>query len=367
LVLNVRDDKRLYHNGYPSDLLFLVGYAAALLMIDSASFLRESVRDRPVLRKKLNEANREFGIPPQVYDTVQRSLVSTRTAWHLYPALMFFRDNQHRFITLGQSDASIAELLEIVGQRNHRLERPLLQIQAARLRGRARHAAHRSKNVLQRSMYGIQKMGGIALANRYLKRGHQPGMPGDVCTRICSMLQPGDVIAVRKEYAITNYFLPGYWPHVALCLGKTNDADIQVLESMKDGVFVRSISSPFASDSVVVLRPQLPPEQIAEALNRGLQHQGKGYDFSFDFSRSDRLVCTEVVYRSYDGIGPIRFPLIKRAGRMTLSGNDLVDMSLAGKFFDPVAVYAPMFDAHIQTDRPAIIDLIERCMKVETD
>ena len=41
-----------------------------------------------------------------------------------------------------------------------------------------------------------------------------------------------------------------------------------VLEVLKDGVHIRSLASPLASDSVVVLRPQLPPDQIAHALAR---------------------------------------------------------------------------------------------------
>ena len=45
--------------------------------------------------------------------------------------------------------------------------------------------------------------------------------PGDnwmihVAVEVC---RPGDVLVVRKEYAATNYFLPGYWPHAALVIG----------------------------------------------------------------------------------------------------------------------------------------------------
>ena len=78
---------------------------------------------------------------------------------------------------------------------------------------------------------------------------------------------------------------------------------------------------------------------MAEALARGLSHEGKSYDFDFDFNRSDRLVCTEVVYRAYDGLDGIRLPFTERAGRKTLAAEDLLDYSLDSEYFEPVAIF----------------------------
>jgi hypothetical protein len=114
-----------------------------------------------------------------------------------------------------------------------------------------------------------------------------------------------------------------------------------VIESMKDGVHLRSLESPLASDSFVVLRPMLSGEEVTKGLARCLAHEGKPYDFDFDFRRADRLVCTEVVYRAFDGIGSIRLPLTRRAGRLNLSGGDLLEMTMRGEHFRPVAAYAP--------------------------
>ena len=173
--------------------------------------------------------------------------------------------------------------------------------------------------------------------------------------RIDALLQPGDVLITRHDHAFTNLFLPGYWPHAALYVGSETDRermrvpldperaarwsdDRRVLEALKDGVLFRPLEGTLAVDAVAVIRPQLCGEDLARGIARATEHEGKSYDFDFDFFRSDCLVCTEVIYRAYDGLGAVRIPLIERSGRPTVSAEDLLDLAVAGRGFDPVAV-----------------------------
>ncbi len=88
---------------------------------------------------------------------------------------------------------------------------------------------------------------------------------------------------------------------------------------------------------------------MTAALGRVLAHEGKDYDFDFDFSRSDRLVCTEVVYRAFDGIGGMQLPLTIRAGRPTLSGGDLIALTLQGDTgWTLVAAYVPSLSRQLE-------------------
>jgi hypothetical protein len=113
-----------------------------------------------------------------------------------------------------------------------------------------------------------------------------------------------------------------------------------VLEAMKDGVRIRSVNSPVNSDSVVVVRPLLDDGPVAAALAQALMHEGKAYDFDFDFCATHRLVCTEVVYRAYEGIAGVQFDLHRHAGRFALAAGDLLRMALARRYFEVVAVYS---------------------------
>ena len=89
----------------------------------------------------------------------------------------------------------------------------------------------------------------------------------------------------------------------------------------------------------VVLRPTLAIGSIRQGIERAMLHEGKMYNFDFDFFNSDRLVCSEVPYRAYDGLESLRFPLRERAGRKTLSVEDLLDFALDTGAFEPAAMF----------------------------
>jgi hypothetical protein len=376
-------------------LAVLTALAAALVLVDAARFLRDLAEQRPHLKRKLNEAAAEFSIPAGCYDQIQRSLLSARHAWHLYHALRSYEQSRDQWKAAAEA-AAAAGVVQIIDRLLERTDVGVWQYTRARLRTRGGQIARRfTADVLAAALYGLQKLGGSLVADKYVRRGHHPLLPAAIADSVRRLLQPGDVLIVRKEYALTNYFLPGFWPHAALYLGTTAELErlglpalmpaaahpawrrlldrsaaapdpAIVLESMRDGVLFRSLASPFASDSIVVLRPQLTLPEIAAGLSRGLVHEGKPYDFDFDFRRADRLVCTEVVYRSFDGLGRVRFPLVRRAGRPTLSGSDLIRMAVAGQNLDPVAVFASRISGSAEViTGPRVTDILRQAERLE--
>ena len=366
VALSFRDDAQSPAETRPA--AFLVAYAAAVLLVDAARFMRESFDHNDVVRAKLNEAEPIFGIPAGVYDLVQASLTNPRHVWHLYHAQHYFDAEQARLRELAAAPP-LSEVMSVVDRLGHRVRVPAARYARARAKVRLRQAVQGcGRDLLWQAVYGVVKFCSSLVADIYVERGHHPALPEDVCRQLRPILRPGDVFITRKEHALTNYFLPGYWPHAALYLGDAAMLErlgirehdhvrprwaqllsddpaeaCRVLEAMKDGVRIRSLCSPLKSDAVVILRPRLEAPHVGQALARGLAHEGKAYDFDFDFTRSDRLVCTEVVYRSYEGVGGMKFALNRRAGRMTLAAEDLIDMLLARDGFEPVGIYAPTF------------------------
>jgi hypothetical protein len=203
--------------------------------------------------------------------------------------------------------------------------------------------------------FALFKFGGSLVAelrNHWKRKRVTPG----VQRKIGRLLEPGDVIITRHDDATTNIFLPGFWPHAALHIGteeqraaigveidddrKSRAADpVRILEARKDGVLLRTLDDTLSVDCCTVLRPQLEPEEIAAALATAITHEGKQYDFEFDFRRANKLVCTEVVYRSFHGVGGIEFELTPKAGRLCLPAEALIDHAIEGKIYKPVCVY----------------------------
>ncbi len=187
--------------------------------------------------------------------------------------------------------------------------------------------------------------------------GEGKRVDADILASMKPILRAGDVLITRHDDAMSNLFLPGYWPHAALYIGNADErgelglrlpdsagimeGGCHFLEAKKDGVFLRSINETLNVDAFMVLRPQLDRKFIVEALSRGLTHEGKLYDFMFDFRLSDRLACTEVVYRAYHGVGEagdsVCFELRRHSGRPCISAEDLIDQALGSGHFEKFA------------------------------
>ena len=95
-----------------------------------------------------------------------------------------------------------------------------------------------------------------------------------------------------------------------------------VIESVSEGVIFSSLTEVLHADYIAVLRPRLSQDEKREAIGRAFRHQGKPYDFEFDFFTSDKLVCTELVYRAYEGF--LNFNLVRVMGRDTLPADQIV-------------------------------------------
>ncbi|TWU60581.1 hypothetical protein Poly51_08590 [Rubripirellula tenax] len=325
---------------------FALAYTSALILIDAARTLRDQFGKDVLVRRKLNESYSLFGIDRNSFDTIQLSLTDPKNAIGVRRANHFYDDNRELFQRLSLADENVARLVSLIDVLRERVA-----IGAKRyLRARVHQLRQDTRERLvgqsfARSVYAIQEWGSRLVSSISTKPGHVARLPAHVADAIAAIIQPGDVFVTRKEAAVTNYFLPGFWPHAAMYVG--ND---QVVESLKDGVRVRTMDSPLGNDAIALIRPTLPAPQIDQAIRRAHSHVGKPYDFDFDFTRSDRMVCTEVVYRSYEGLGGMSFELKKRAGRQTISAEDLLELAVAGQSFSTVAVYCQRFGDALLTD-----------------
>jgi hypothetical protein len=187
-----------------------------------------------------------------------------------------------------------------------------------------------------------------------------------------TVLEPGDILLVRREAYLSNIGIPGFWPHAVLYVGTLEerrrafatpevvawvqargqaDGDFEALlarthpaayaraiavdhraprralEAISEGVAFTTLEHAAGADHVAALRPRLPAVEKAAALLRAFGYAGRPYDFDFDFRTDAALVCSELVYKAYEP-GPGRqgllLPLVDVLGRPVLPPNEIV-------------------------------------------
>jgi hypothetical protein len=185
-------------------------------------------------------------------------------------------------------------------------------------------------------------------------------------------LEPGDILLVRREWYLSNIGLPGFWPHAAIYIGTADERaryfaepDVRawvrtqgepsgdfdrllasrypkahkdgaapqehghlprVLEAISEGVSFTTLEHAADADSLAVLRPRRGKVEKALALLRAYGYAGRPYDFDFDFRTDTALVCTELVFKSYEpapGMRGLELPLLDIMGRRATPANEI--------------------------------------------
>jgi len=333
---------------------FLFGYAAACLLVRLDFFLVEELASDSLAQRKLNEPSARYRIPRKQFSQVFRSLANPRTAFALYQAMRFVAEEREGMLRRSIDPRQVALVRRLSSLESH-LDSSKRGFLRRLMRYRDHSVRRRGASARQKAELRVLESSGRLVAevrNRWRSFRIDQALRAEISLH----LEPGDVLVTRKNQSFSNLVLPGFWPHAALYIGSPEDrrrlgvvvdeergnrwtGEIRILEALKDGVRFRSLDTTLSVDAVAVIRPLLEPREIAEGLSRAIRHEGKLYNFDFDFFRSDRLVCSEVVYRGFDGVGGVELQLTERSGRPTLSAEDLLDAALEGRFFHPVAVF----------------------------
>ncbi|MBI2930403.1 MAG: hypothetical protein HYY16_02020 [Planctomycetes bacterium] len=210
--------------------------------------------------------------------------------------------------------------------------------------------------------FPLQK--GLSLAiGHTLVRNPEPLITRVQLDALRPRLEPGDIMLVRRSWKLSNIGLPGFWPHAALFVGTPRvmrDAfrgDVavrawcaeqaggvtdflellqikypgkwpefvskpnEVIEAVSPTVTFHTLEEACTADQLAILRPRVPKAAVARAIALAFHYHGRAYDFNFDFYTDHELVCSEVVYKAYEGA--LSLPLVPVAGRMTLPPNEI--------------------------------------------
>ncbi|MGA1236867.1 MAG: YiiX/YebB-like N1pC/P60 family cysteine hydrolase, partial [Limisphaerales bacterium] len=326
---------------------FLVAFVAALALYAKSLRIIQLVEHAPLLRAKLNEPEPRLEIGEGFFDDVLRGYSSLSHYRLMREADRYWRKERRRMIRLGfAADSQLAWAMGLVRRQRRIVRNRLLHVLWQRLRRDWRGFVQTVFRPARGVVYGLQAIVGETFAQARLKYDYTPGITESVLEELRGQLRPGDILLVRTEGKVTTALLPGFWAHAAIALG-TGEQRVglelteemrgrlavggrfgHVLEGLAPRVQINPLEQCLAADHVLVLRPNVSAQSMQEALQEALGHFGLPYDFEFDFTLNTRVVCTGLVYRSFHGRGTIRFELIRRLGRYTLSGDDLVNQAV---------------------------------------
>lgn len=325
------------------DHAFLIAYAAGLSLYRNAVVFVTLFKDQPNARRKLNEADQRLGVPAGMFDEMFANITSSKNVQLLKDSMQEYAQRRPRLLQLPGFEANGLSRLVT---RLDGYEQQLVEAYAKLSEGRDDVLWTMLKANVEQTTYATQTFVSMMVAHVRVPLHGVGFTPETVRNSIQPRLKPGDILLTRRDGYLSNTFLPGYWGHAALYLGRPdeiralgddpslqaalaqlagNDRDgfrFAAVEAIGEGVRLSSAEFALHANSLAVLRPKLSKEQIRTAIVRAIELRGVPYDFSFDFSSQDKIICTELVYRAY--APSLDVPFEEVMGRKTLKPDGIL-------------------------------------------
>ncbi|MHC4991629.1 MAG: YiiX/YebB-like N1pC/P60 family cysteine hydrolase [Planctomycetota bacterium] len=335
----------------PHAMAFVAGYGAFVSQYFAVLRLTELFGDATTIKTILNEADADAGVMADGFTALQMMTVSPDTVVQLNAGRAYLELMEPRLLP---------EDLPFVATTKMRLD-AIDRTVASNPVVFADNPLDYFENRATRLWFPVQK--NMALQMSHLRTTARPYfISHSAMTRYSDRLEPGDILVERREWHVTNLGIPGFWTHAALFVGSPAQldrvfADLPmlggatpreylverfpevlaamdgsdeeghprvVLEALAPGVIVQSLEASGHCDSLGVLRPRVSRDDRFRALLAALTHFGKPYDYDFDFNTDNELVCSEVIYKAYQGAEGFSLAPTEFNGRLLLSPNALV-------------------------------------------
>lgn len=338
---------------------FAIGHAAFVAQYRFALELLDRLDRNPGLQPQLNEPVPELGLPKGTYARVRFRFLNVARSTEF--AALGLVDQDAKAAAPPGLAAGIAE------------DRVAIWRYGAG-RGQTMTATN-ALQVVQRTAFAgwFPVQAGIADwmgDTRLLPKDRALVSPAQIAA-LGRVLEPGDLLLVRREGYLSNIGIPGFWPHAVLYVGTPDerrrafaspevaawvqgrghaDGDFEALlarthpaaharavasedgwprralEALSEGVVFTTLEHAAGADHVAGLRPRLSAVEKAAAILRAFGYAGRPYDFNFDFRTDAALVCSELVYKAYEpgpGRQGLRFPLVDVLGRPVLPPSEI--------------------------------------------
>jgi hypothetical protein len=200
-------------------------------------------------------------------------------------------------------------------------------------------------NTVNKTIGWFSKIFGNWAGSVKTRKGHLFNNP-EALKKATANLKPMDVLLDKSSFILTDKFIPGYFDHVAIYLGTRaqleelglwnhpdiipHQAEIEagniILEAIREGVQLSKLENFLNIDELVILSREIDTNnfgKLTDQISRGMGQIGKAYDFNFDISTLDTIVCSELIYIVF---GNIHWPTEYRFGRPTITPDNIAEI-----------------------------------------
>ncbi len=351
------DALKLEHRGFqripwktkPHAEAFLIAFGAFVAQYRAELEVTAAVRGNNRVITTFNDPNPRADLPEDSYSAIQARQMAPENLVKLNAGRAYLKLVKGRLDHRPQIVVRVRAMLHDI--QDTALNDPMAVV---------RNPLHAFEKVLLDAWFPIQK--GAAVGVSYLRTTNRRYfISHEVAGEVSSRLEPGDIMLERREWHLTNLGIPGYWTHAALYLGTLDTLDaffadlpelggasardylaerwpeaiaamaepgengfpLAVIEALRPGVVLTSLEASGSCDSLGVLRPRIDRAAKLRAVVDALEHFGKPYDYNFDFTSDDSLVCSELIYKAFHACPDITLEPEMTNGRLLLSPNQM--------------------------------------------
>ncbi len=353
---NIRDDA------------FLVGYSAYLLLYYSGHYFLENTASVDAFEVLLDEPIPEYSTSKGMFTNFKWTIIKSEDYFNLDDDYSRYRKIRLKYLTQ-TNKSTLQRLTDLIEKNYSNCKQNLVMNNQSLI---IRNYIDSIKDNSYRLYFPIQKNVALLMSHTRLTTRKEGLISPRQCRYFIHEAEPGDIILERKEWYMTNLGIPGFWPHSALYIGspkelerwsdepeirefyqsknpectgfldflerkypiaygayeaEENGKENRIIEGLKAGILFHSVEGSVGiSDHVACLRPKLDKLDKAQAIEKAFSFWGRKYDFTFSLLSDNELVCSELIYKSYEpmpGKKGLSFELSEIAGILTLPANNI--------------------------------------------